>query len=137
FEDLDPLRARMSSLRNLLDKMPLLSLIMTSSQHFAPANCELPGGNDETERRRYLRCFDHLLMQIDQEFSDTLMTLPQILSWLKIQIATNFSEDEPFEASDLMGKVTALTVHKSKGLEFDHVLIPYTWEAFVKKNSSI
>lgn len=137
FADLEALRARMSSLRTLLEKMPLLSLIMMCSQHFAPANCALPEGNDEIERRRYLRCFDHLLMQIDQEFSDTLMTLPQILSWLKIQIATNFSEDEPFEARDLSGKVTALTVHKSKGLEFDHVLVPYTWEDFIKDRAGI
>jgi superfamily I DNA/RNA helicase len=137
FDDLEPLRARVSSLRNLIEKMPLLSLIMLCSQHFAPSNCALPQGNDESERRRYLRCFDHLLMQMDQEFSDTLMTLPQILSWLRIQIATNFSEDEPFEARDLIGKVTALTVHKSKGLEFDRVLLPYTWEPFIKERSSI
>lgn len=137
FDDLSPLRARVSSLRRLLEKVPLLSLIMLCANHFAPANCRFAEKNDEIERRRYLRCFDHLLMQIDQEFSDTLMTLPQILSWLKIQIATNFNEDEPFEERDLVGKVTALTVHKSKGLEFDHVLVPYTWEPFQRERKKI
>jgi ATP-dependent exoDNAse (exonuclease V) beta subunit len=137
FSDLDPLRLRLYSLRNLLERMPLLSLIMLCSQHFVPGNCALPSANDEIERKRYMRCFDHLLMQIDQEFGDSAMTLPKILKWLQLQIATNFSEDEPFEAEDLRGKVTALTVHKSKGLEFDHVLIPYTWERFVKKGRNI
>ena len=137
FSDLDPLRLRMYSLRTLIEKMPLLSLIMLCSQHFVPGNCALPIANDEIERERYMRCFDHLLMQIDQEFGDSAMTLPRMLNWLRLQIATNFNEDEPFEADDLKGKVTALTVHKSKGLEFDYVLVPYTWERFVKRGRNI
>ena len=137
FSDLDPLRLRISSLRSLIEKMPLLSLVMLCSQHFVPGNCALPSANDEIERERYMRCFDHLLMQIDQEFGDSAMTLPRMLNWLRLQIATNFNEDEPFEAEDLKGKVTALTVHKSKGLEFDHVLVPYTWERFIKRGRNI
>ena len=34
---------------------------------------------------------------------------------------------------DMKGKILALTTHKAKGLEFDYVMIPYTWEPFIKR----
>jgi ATP-dependent exoDNAse (exonuclease V) beta subunit len=69
---------------------------------------------------------------IDTQFADAPITLTSLLSWLRIQIATNMNEDEPHEndPESRAGKITALTVHKSKGLEFDHVLVPYTWTGF-------
>jgi len=136
-DDIEPLRARLMSLRNLLEKMSVLSWLILCSQSFAPAGCALQQNNDEIERARYIRCFDHLLVRLDDEFAESPTTLPRMLEWLRLQIATNFNEDEPFDVDDLHGKVTALTVHKSKGLEFDCVLVPYMWGQFVKKSRKI
>ncbi len=131
--DLDGLRLRMISLKKLVGKMPALSWLVLCWQHFSPDSCEMPGNNESVERPRYVRCLEHLLMLMDAEFSDTPISLPRILQWLQLQIATNSNEDEPFNQESLVGKVTALTVHKSKGLEFDNVLIPRTWDQFSKK----
>jgi ATP-dependent exoDNAse (exonuclease V) beta subunit len=67
---------------------------------------------------------------MNEHFADSPLTLSGLLSWLKVQIATNRSEDTPMDESDIHGKTVALTVHKAKGLEFDHVIIPHTWTHF-------
>ena len=37
----------------------------------------------------------------------------------------------------MKGKVLALTVHKAKGLEFDYVMIPKTWDPFIKARREV
>ena len=71
-----------------------------------------------------------MISTLDSKFGRTPTTLHGLLSWLKLQIATNTTEDEPLNVEDLAGKVTALTVHKSKGLEFEYVLVPFTDKEF-------
>ncbi len=77
---------------------------------------------------RYGRCLDHVVTLMDGQFRDSPTTLERLLSWLRLQIATNRIEDEPEAETD--GKVVALTVHKSKGLEFDRVVVPFTGVTF-------
>lgn len=130
--DLENLRGRVRSMGRVLDKMPLLSWTVHCVARFSPELCDLGVNGDNSERERYAKCLDHLLTLLDVQFADAPMTLPRLLDWLKLKIATDMSEDEPFEEDSLRGKVTALTVHKAKGLEFDYVLLPYTWEKFIK-----
>jgi DNA helicase-2/ATP-dependent DNA helicase PcrA len=120
----------MRSLRSLLEKMPVMAWIMECSRLMQPKSCGLPRPDDEVERRRYSRCLDHVLTTLDVNFADRPVSLHRVLDWLRLQIATNVSEDEPVDAEELEGKTTSLTVHKSKGLEFDQVLVPNTWSPF-------
>jgi DNA helicase-2/ATP-dependent DNA helicase PcrA len=128
--DLDGLRKRVRLLKLMLSQMSIQSWILECARAFSPGLCSLPHADDLIERRRYARCLDHLMMLIDAEFAESPTTLPRLLSWIRLQIATNSNEDEPVDVDDIKGKSTALTVHKSKGLEFDYVLIPYTETPF-------
>lgn len=132
--DLENLRTRIKSLKKLTEKMPLLSWLVNCLQKFSPELCALDSNAvDDSERVRYARCFDHLMTILDQSFSSGPLTIDSLLFWLKLKIATDFSEDEPYPVDDMKGKILALTTHKAKGLEFDYVMIPYTWEPFIKR----
>lgn len=87
-------------------------------------------GEDPLELPRYIRCFDHLLTLMDGEFADSPISPQGVLDWLKIQIATNYAEDEPAPSVASGARVTSLTVHRAKGLEFDRVIVPITGELF-------
>lgn len=136
--DLENLRSRIKSLKRLTEKMPLLSWIVNCLQRFSPELCAIEdGADDDSERIRYARCIDHLMMVLDQNFSSGPLTIDTLLFWLKLKIATDFSEDEPYPVDDMKGKVLALTVHKAKGLEFDYVMIPKTWDQFVRSRREV
>jgi superfamily I DNA/RNA helicase len=128
--DLQPLRQRLISLKAMLSRMPVMAWIVECARVFVPEGSSLPGPDDVTERRRYSRCFDYLVTLLDSKFEESPATLEGVLSWLRLQIATNQSEDEPVEWNALKGRTTALTVHKAKGLEFERVLIPNSWTEF-------
>ena len=133
-DDLENFRARVYSLKRLTEKMPLLSWLVNCSQKFAPELCAFDTSQlDDDERVRYARCFDHLVTILDQSFSSGPLTIEYLLSWLKLHIATDDTEDEPYPFDDMKGKTLALTAHKAKGLEFDCVIIPHTWGPSVKK----
>jgi len=128
-DDLDLLRSRVLSLRRMLDGMSLMGWITECARTFGPELTVMPGDDsDGRERQRYSRCLGHLLMKMDTEFGESAVTLVHALEWLNIQIATNDTEDVRFDEDDLEGVTVAITVHKSKGLEFDCVLIPNTWQ---------
>ena len=132
--DLENFRARIQSLKRLTEKMPLLSWLINCLQIFSPELCAFDDSEvDNAERVRYARCFDHLVTIMDQSFASGPVTIESLLFWLKLNIATDFSVDEPYPTDDMKGKVLALTVHKAKGLEFDCVIVPKTWEPFVKE----
>jgi DNA helicase-2/ATP-dependent DNA helicase PcrA len=105
-----------------------MSLIVICRDLLAPEMCAFNVVDDDNERRRYARGLTHLITLLDDAFVDAPVTLGTILEWVRLNIQTNYSEDEPSEPDDIEGTTTALTVHKSKGLEFDHVLIPHTWK---------
>jgi ATP-dependent exoDNAse (exonuclease V) beta subunit len=126
-DDLDLMRARVSSLRKMLGSMALLGWLTVLVGHFAPHNVALSPHEDRAELNRYARCLTHLMSCFDEEFGSTPITLSEALLWLALQIATNENEDEPFDEDDTEGTTVAITVHKAKGLEFSRVLIPNTW----------
>lgn len=127
-DDLIPLRERMRLLASMLSTTPLLEWIVECSSVFAPDSCSLPIEDDETERLRYGRCLDHLLTLLDAQYQDGPLSLERLLSWLRLQIATNRRDDEPSSTSE--GRIVALTVHKAKGMEYDRVVVPSTDRLF-------
>jgi superfamily I DNA/RNA helicase len=122
--DLDALRRRVRCLARLLQLRPTLAWLLECSAMFQPKLCRIPSDMDDIELHRYQRCFDHLVAQLDNAFADAPISPHLVLEWLRNQMATNTSEDEPPVESNSTTSVTALTVHKAKGLEFDYVILP-------------
>jgi len=127
-EDLAQLRRRLELVGSLLGSMPVLGWLVECDRVLQPSRYHLPGPDDETERQRYSRCLDHLITLLDAQFQDAPLSLERLLAWIRLQIGTNRSEDEPDTTTE--GKVVALTVHKAKGLEFDRVVVPWTSTRF-------
>lgn len=139
--DLDSLRARVRGLATLLAKKPVLGWLMDCDVWMQPRWNLLPGETPtDVERVRYARGFDHLITLLDQSFGDAPISPHRLLEWLRLKIATDETQDEPDPepSHDHNGgdterptvRVTVLTVHKAKGLEFDRVIIPDTGATF-------
>lgn len=131
--DLDIVRDRVASLARLLQIKPVLGWLMDCNAWMQPRNSLLPGEdpNDPVERLRYGRCFDHLITLLDESFSNAPISPYRLLEWLRLKIATDRTEDEPEPTENSGTRVTVLTVHKAKGLQYDCVLIPGTANRFV------
>lgn len=125
-DDLEPLRARMSMIGRHLKNLSVLAWLIECRRLFKPELVAYPDPTDSVERSRYARGFDHLVTKLDEEFRDSPLSPHLLLEHLRLKIATDHSVDEPAEDPAKEASVTALTVHKSKGLEYDFVLIPFT-----------
>jgi len=132
-DDLRSLRDRLQLLGTALSTTPVLEWVVECVSVFAPEACSLPIYDDTTERPRYGRCLDHLLTLLDAQFQDRPLSLERLLSWIRLQIATNHREDEPDPETG--GTIVALTVHKAKGLEYDRVVVPSTDRTFGPSNN--
>ncbi|KAA0755209.1 DNA helicase UvrD [Bacillus sp. BF2-3] len=83
------------------------------------------------EVHKYQNNLNHLMNLLHQQFDSTNATLYALHSWLGINIKTNREEDEPrVEAVDTEDVVEIVTVHKSKGLEYHTVIMPFTDQPF-------
>ena len=84
-----------------------------------------------TETMQYLADTDKLLTLLRSHFSGQMVDLYSIYSFLKLNIATNHNEDQA-DISETVGIncLYGLTVHKAKGLEFDTVIIPFTYREY-------
>jgi superfamily I DNA/RNA helicase len=140
-EDLESLRARLRALATLLAKKPVLGWLMDCDVWMQPRWNLLPGETPgDVERLRYARGFDHLVTLLDRSFGNAPVSPHRLLEWLRLKIATDETEDEPDpepvsdaadqESARNVVRVTVLTVHKAKGLEFDRVVIPETGTPF-------
>lgn len=80
---------------------------------------------------QYEKNINHIMNLLHQQFDSTNATLYSIYSWLGINIKTNRDEDEPrIESINNEEVVEIVTVHKSKGLEYHTVIIPFTDQGF-------
>ena len=85
----------------------------------------------KAEVLQYKADTDKLLTVLRSHFSGQMSDLYGLFNFLKLNIATNHNEDEP-DISESVGinAVYGLTVHKAKGLEFDTVIIPFTYREY-------
>lgn len=85
------------------------------------------------EVKQYMANLDKLMTLLRSSFSGQMTDLYSIYSYLKLNIATNKTEDE-VDISDQAGinYIHGLTVHRAKGLEFDTVIIPFTERMYRK-----
>jgi ATP-dependent exoDNAse (exonuclease V) beta subunit len=77
------------------------------------------------DARRYQVNLNKLLEMLQQRMEGEFTTLYDIYVYLSLMIATNREEMEPdIDLADDYTSVYIMTVHKSKGLEFDTVVMP-------------
>lgn len=84
-----------------------------------------------TRARQYQANLEKLMEVLQNNFGGDKVSLYDVYNFLKLNIATNRSEGEAtVQSKDDYTSVLCMTVHKSKGLEFDTVIVPYTAENF-------
>ncbi|MDL4842467.1 UvrD-helicase domain-containing protein [Aquibacillus rhizosphaerae] len=94
---------------------------------------------DHFSLKKYQLNLYKILMQMYASVGDDYVDLLTLYNWIKIQVATNRDEDEVnLTTADVSKKmIKVMTVHKSKGLEFNTVLIPYTSNNFLGKEVNL
>lgn len=134
--DLLPLRQRLRILNSLARRTSTLTLLTTLIAAFQPAAAD-EEAVPRHDHARYARCLTHLLTILVEVFEGGSATLPSMLEWLRLKIATDAVESEPVDPELVQGDrvCVALTVHKAKGLEYSRVIIPFTRGKFVKKTA--
>ncbi|WP_163971081.1 UvrD-helicase domain-containing protein [Oceanobacillus halotolerans] len=86
----------------------------------------------EVMKKEYQLNLDHLFYMLKNELKDTVPTLPKLEKVLRLKMNTDRSESKLFVEDNEMDRLTIMTVHKAKGLEFDYVFLPYTKNTFDK-----
>ena len=83
------------------------------------------------DAKQYEADLQKLLQLIASQFSDEFSSLCDICNYLRNKIATDRDEDQA-EVIDLqdINPIMGFTVHAAKGLEFEHVILPFTNEPF-------
>ena len=77
------------------------------------------------DAKRYRLNLDKLMEMIQQRMDGEFATLYDLYVYLTLMIATNREDKEPdIDMADDYKSVYIMTVHKSKGLEFDTVIMP-------------
>ena len=129
--DLGDLQVRLVELQSSGLKMSFLDWLVRCEEVFQPTRHQVSDSDDETTRKQYSKNFDHLITQLDQTFLNSPISIRGVRDWLQVKIATDNSVDEPMlDREDTIGIPVAITVHKSKGLEFDLVLVPFPESKF-------
>lgn len=81
----------------------------------------------QNEASQYVKNTEKLMEILLQRFAGESVSLPAVCEFLKLSIATNREESEPeTDIADGYKSLNCMTVHKSKGLEFDTVILPFT-----------
>ncbi|WP_227939036.1 UvrD-helicase domain-containing protein [Alkalihalobacillus deserti] len=77
------------------------------------------------KKKHYKRNMDLLIETIIKRTNDEYMTINKISDFLYIMIFANQHEDERTVEHSSSKKLLCTTVHKSKGLEYTHVILPF------------
>lgn len=89
------------------------------------------------EALQYQANLEKLMNVLQRNMNGEKVSLYDVYNFLKLNIASNRSENEAEvitndeQVKDLYKSVLCMTVHKSKGLEFETVIIPYTNRSIV------
>lgn len=92
-------------------------------------NCQPSQQEIELAVLRYEKNLQHLMNLIERNFAAQQVTLTALCDWLRLQIHTNRTENEPV-LDQSKAQVEITTVHRSKGLEYHTVFIPITNSRF-------
>ena len=128
------LKPVMSVIKKVLDYEPVVDNFIVNSkmrkreQGWKEEQCNAA---TRAEAARYQADLEKLQEILQNNLGGDKVSLYDVYHYLQLQIATNRSESEPnIEIQDDYKNILCMTVHKSKGLEFDTVMIPYTHRKF-------
>jgi superfamily I DNA/RNA helicase len=125
-------------IRDFMNESYLQNLFSKKLAAFCEPPSEYQKNNVKIEVLNYQKNINHLMNLLHQTFDSTNSTLYSLYSWLGINIKTNREEDEPKLVG--MGSedvVEIVTVHKSKGLEYHTVIMPFTDQPFEYERDEI
>lgn len=85
------------------------------------------GGNNRNKIEFYKNNLDYLFELMINDSNIDYLTLPKIEESLRIKITRNIDQEVRNNKTE-NNKISAIcsTIHKSKGLEYDYVILPYT-----------
>lgn len=84
------------------------------------------------DTRSYKANLEKLLQMLQDRFGPDFSSLYDICAYLRIRIETDTDEEQaPIERKTEKGYVEGYTVHSAKGLQFEHVFIPFMDFSFV------
>ncbi|WP_174612911.1 UvrD-helicase domain-containing protein [Virgibacillus ihumii] len=84
----------------------------------------------KTLRDEYQLNLDHLIYLLKEEFKGTIPSLGKILRVLELKMNTDKTVTKLTTSGPDSARLSIMTVHKAKGLEFDYVFLPYTDRGF-------
>ncbi|WP_434797377.1 UvrD-helicase domain-containing protein [Terrisporobacter vanillatitrophus] len=88
------------------------------------------------EAKQYYKNLNKLLELIKNNFSDEFCSLYKMYEYLILNLNTNREEDEEeLNLDEIENVIYCMTVHKSKGLEFNTVVLPFMNKKFSSNNS--
>lgn len=94
----------------------------------------------KTAVKNYEMNLMHLCTILDKKFTSVDSGIIDIIKFLERMIQTDDIENEKmldFNNEENKYDVICMTVHKSKGLEFDHIIIPKTNNSFLHNNNQV
>lgn len=125
--------------QTLIKHHPLLHVL----DHFIERSKHLDylkdAGVPESDIKKYELNLQKILLMVHETFLDGPLDILALYNWLEIQVSTNHEADEAdIEDWSFTGNIVrVLTVHRSKGLQFDTVMIPFTSKSMVRHVESI
>lgn len=136
------LKPVMAVIKEIIDYEPILeNFILNAKMRKKKLGWEEERCNAATraEAAKYQANLEKLQEILQKNLGGDKVSLYDVYHYLKIQIATNRSESEPVtETGEDYRTVSCMTVHTSKGLEFDTVIIPYTGRKYpIRDNTEI
>lgn len=131
------LRPVMAVIKSIYDYEPILdNYVVNTKKVLADQGWEEHRIVPETRTRatQYQADLERLIEILQSTLGGSKVSLYDVYQYLQLQIATNRTESEPnVETTDNYSSVLCMTVHKSKGLEFDTIIIPFTGRSFPEK----
>lgn len=107
---------------------------------YASLRQQFPDQSEEMQRqealvqmKEYEMNVEYLLYLLKKEFGDFQATLYDIEQFLSIKMATDRDTNSLTLEKDVSHRIKVMTVHKSKGLEFDYVLLPMIDSQFIRE----
>lgn len=132
--------------KNLLIKEPILTVVNRIIKDknlydnlYTRMKDNLPDEEDSLIKRQvinYANNLNHLFNLIIKNFDTEINALPQLIEWLDIKIKIDKKENA-LEPNIEDYNIEIMTVHKSKGLEFDYVILPKMTQSFASRNKDI
>jgi len=128
------LKPVMAVFKEMIDNEPIIDSFIALNK----AKRKAEGYEDDrrdadtfTRARQYQANLEKLMEILQHNLNGDKVSLYDVYNFLKLNIATNRNETEAkVQSKDDYTSVLCMTVHKSKGLEFDTVIIPFTDENF-------